>query len=199
MNRLKGMVGYLAGPMDEVDDCGRDWRLEMQHFLWGLGAGVLNPCDKPTDFALEEESTKDLIHDLKRQGKQYLQDSWPRHADVIGDRIHAIMKPIVAIDLRMVDEASFVILYLDKNVHMCGSYNEQTHACLQRKPVLICCKQGKFDVPNWLWGICNHRMFFGNWDDVRTYLKHIDSDIDVEHYNRWRFFDSDRVYGRNRY
>ena len=53
MNRLKYTIFYEVGPMDRVPDLGVEWRLDMQDFLHGMGAGVLNPCDKPTDFAKE--------------------------------------------------------------------------------------------------------------------------------------------------
>ena len=59
--RLKGMMGYLAGPMDEVPDMGIDWRIDIQNFIWALDCGVLNPCDKPTDFAPENDDTRETI------------------------------------------------------------------------------------------------------------------------------------------
>jgi hypothetical protein len=182
MNRLRGMTGYLAGPMEFCPNTGKDWREDMSTFIRSLGAGALNPLDKPTDFVVEDR-------ELESRQMYTL-------AEVKCEEIHQIMKPIVGIDLRMVDEASFVILYIDTDIHTCGSYNEQTHACLQRKPVIVVCKQGKYGVPSWLWGICNHQMFFSDFEEVKEYLEHVAYDKDVKHFNRWRFFDYNKVFGK---
>jgi hypothetical protein len=179
--RLTGMFGYCSGPMDEVPDMGVDWRLHIQDFLWGLGCGVLNPCNKPTDFALENGDTREKIKYLKGEG--------------LYDEVAAIMKPIASIDLRMVDKADFLILHIDKNYHMTGSYGEQSTACIQRKPVIVHCEQGKDAVPNWLWGVCNHNVFFGTWDEVKSYLIHIHEDENVDDFKRWRFFNNSKIFG----
>ena len=38
-------------------------------------------------------------------------------------------------------------------------------------------------------------MVFANWFQLMDYLHHVNNDEVVEHYNRWRFFDFDKVYG----
>jgi hypothetical protein len=109
------------------------------------------------------------------------------------------MRPICASDLRLVDQAGAVILHVDTDVHMCGSYGEQTWACLQHKPVVVHCSQGKFNVPDWLWGVCHPDMFFSKWSGVKDYLRHVAFDDNVEHYRRWKFIDMDKVYGKHRH
>ena len=82
---------------------------------------------------------------------------------------------------------------------MCGSYGEQIYTCLERKPLVVCCKQGKANVPNWLFGIANHRLFFDNWDDVKTYIHMVDnfpSGI-VPEFNKFRFIDYAKVFNAN--
>ena len=105
------------------------------------------------------------------------------------------MKPICAIDLRMVDIAHFLILYVDLDIHMTGSYNEAFLAISQKKPVLTMCKQGKNSLPNWLFGVMPHEMMFSNWEDLQDYLNFINTSEKVDHMNRWRFLDMDYIHG----
>jgi len=193
-NRLSGSIAYLAGPIDRAHDSGIQWRLDIQNYLWSLNIGVLNPCDKPMDWGIESESTINERHKLKEIAFNRYKKGLDNH-NLCCD-IHEQVKKIVAADLRCIDKCDFVILYIDTDVHMCGSYNEQTHACLQRKPVVVCCKQGKFGVPDWLWGICQHDMFFGSWNEVKDYIYSIAFNNNVEHFRRWRFFDMNKVYNR---
>ena len=181
MNRLKGMSCYLCGPMDRVSDGGVKWRQDITPQLKDLGVGVLDPCDKPSNYATEDSDTRQIIDYCKENGNF--------------DSISTIMKPICAVDLRMVDIAHFLVVNLDLDVHMCGSYHEMFVALGQKKPVLIRCVGGKEKLPNWMFGVLPHEMVFANWFQLMDYLHHVNNDEVVEHYNRWRFFDFDKVYG----
>lgn len=198
LNRLRGQTIYLAGPMDRVLDRGVEWRLDIQQFLWSeLEAGVFNPCDKPIDWGKENEDARMWRHESLQKAKLLCLQGHIHESNKICDAVHDQMRDIVASDLRGIDVSHAVIMYIDTSVHMCGTYNEQTHACLQRKPVIVCCKQGKFGIPDWLWGICEHEMFFSNWNEVKSYLKHVAFDDNVKHFKRWRFIDMEKVYGRS--
>ena len=142
MNRLKGTICYLAGPMDEVPDMGKDWRLVTSDMVWALEAGVLNPCDKPTDFAQEDDKTLQGLKTQKELAKMLMGQGDEVGARLVLDSVSEVMRKIVAIDLRMDDITHFTISNVDKDYHMCGSYSEMTHAALQRKPVIVHCKQG---------------------------------------------------------
>lgn len=179
--RLKGMTSYLCGPMDRVDDGGVGWRKYITKKLQEIGVGVFNPCDKPSSFAPEDSDTRDLIHQHKKTGRF--------------DEASKIMKPICAVDLRMVDIAHFIVMNLDVENHLCGSYHEAFVAIGQKKPVIVRCKQGKEELPNWMLGVMPHEMVFSTWSEVLEYLHHVNEDPDVEHLKRWRFFDFNKVYG----
>tara|TARA_R100001244_G_scaffold55390_1_gene47521 strand:+ start:2177 stop:2728 length:552 start_codon:yes stop_codon:yes gene_type:complete len=181
MNRLKGMTCYLCGPMDRVPDGGVEWREDISKRLKKLGVGVFNPCDKPSDFAPEDDNTRERIAELK---------SKKRFA-----KVSEIMKPICSVDLRMVDIAHFVIMNLDLDVHLCGSYHEAFVAISQKKPVIIRCEQGKSSLPNWMFGVVPHQMVFGDWKEVMKYLNSVNKNKKVANHNRWRFFDFEKVYG----
>jgi len=183
MNRLKGMTAYLCGAMDRVADGGVEWREHITPKLQEFGVGVFNPCNKPSDYAPEDEDTRELIHSLKRSGRY--------------DEVASVMKPICAVDLRMVDIAHFIIMNLDIDSHLCGSYHEAFVAIGQKKPVIVMCKQGKRNLPNWMFGVVPHQMVFINWSETLEYLHHINEDEDVKHLNRWRFFDFNKVYGND--
>jgi len=180
-NRLKGMTCYLCGPMDRVPDGGTEWRDYVSKKIKKMGVGVFNPCDKPSDYAKEDHVTRETIHALKMGGDY--------------DKISDMMKPICAVDLRMVDIAHFIVMNLDLDVHLCGSYHEAFLAMSQRKPVLIRCKQGKADAPNWVFGVVPHQLIFSSWQELLDYLHDIDnSEKEVDHLDRWRFFDFDKVF-----
>ena len=182
MNRLKNTTCYLCGAMDRVADGGVQWRQFVTPSLKKMGIGVLDPCDKPTSFARENTGFARQIQLLKEVGNF--------------DSAKTLMRDIAAIDLRMVDIAHFVIMYMDVDIHMCGSYHEASVAIQQKKPLLIVCKQGKENVPNWLFGVMPHQHMFSDWLELIGYLGNVHSGSDPNHYNRWRFFDFEKVYGK---
>ena len=182
MGRLKGQLCYLSGPMDRTDwKSATEWRDNLKPVLLDLQVGILDPCDKDCAFGAENEGTKENIDLLKSEGRY--------------NQVRELMKPICAIDLRMVDIAHFLILYVDLDIHMTGSYNEAFLAVNQKKPVLTMCKQGKENLPNWLFGVMPHEMMFSNWEDLQNYLYFINNSEQVEHMNRWRFLDMDYIHG----
>ena len=181
-NRLKGTMCYLCGAMDRVPDGGEGWRRMITPVLRDIGVGVLDPCNKPTDFAEENAEFRKEVEILKLSRKY--------------DKVKSLMKDVAAIDLRMVDIAHFVIMYMDTNVHMCGSYHEASIAIQQKKPLLIVCKQGKEYVPNWMYGVMPHQHMFSDWLQLIDYLGQVHVGANPNHYKRWRFFDFERVYGK---
>ncbi len=198
MNRLAGMLTYLVGPMDYATDKGAGWRLEITPFLHRMNVGVLNPCDKPSTNVdvIEDETLFKRINMCKQLGKELDYAGEKDKAKEMYERAHKLAQNFVRYDLRMVDIAHFVIMHVNRNIHMCGSYGEQSMASIQRKPVIVFCDQGKHDIPNWLYGILNPAMFFSSLDEVKGYLTHVNEDREVEDHNRWRFIDMNKVYGR---
>jgi hypothetical protein len=180
MGRLKGMMVYLSGSMEADPNQGIEWREVITPRLKEMGVGVLNPCNKPTDKAKEVGDVRPMLHQLKVNG---------HFAEV-----HQFMKQIVSVDLRMVDISNFIIMKLNPNLHLCGSYWEAAIAVQQRKPLLICCEEGFASIPNWLYGITPYRLFFDTWEKLFTYLDHVDKDNEVDDLRRWTFFDYEKVF-----
>lgn len=172
--RLKNQRVYLAGAMDRVADRGTGWRDNITPFLESLGIIVFNPIKKPSTLGVEDESTSLYKKRLK--------------LDQNYDELSKLMKSIRSVDLRLVDISDFLIVNLDLDIHPCGTYEEIFWANRQKKPIIIHMVQGKQDAPDWLFGTVPHDMIFSCWDDIKIYLNHINSNIDIQSHNRWYFF-----------
>lgn len=177
LNRLENTRCYLAGAMDRVADGGVIWRETITEVLEPLGVTVLNPCKKPIDVGGETIDDRDHHNNLKRLG---------HYAE-----LQKNMKVIRATDLRMVDISDFVILNVDIDVHMCGSYEELTLSNRQKKPIIVHVEQGKRSAPNWMFGMIPHEHIFGTWEDLISYLHSINSAETIDQLKRWMFFNLD--------
>lgn len=194
-NRLKGTCIYLAGPMERMSDNGENWRKIATTYLNKLGIGVFNPADKATDLAPEDAETKKYHNSLRESIRVYLSEGNKERASLYMQEFSSIIKEVVSADIRMVDLSSAILLHVDPDVHMCGSYSEQAWACLQRKPVIIFCEKGIHRIPGWLWGHCQWQMFFGSLDEALDYVRHIHEDETIDRLNRWKFFNFDKIFG----
>jgi nucleoside 2-deoxyribosyltransferase len=175
MNRLNNQRVYLAGAMDRVADRGNGWRDKITPFLESLNIIVFNPIKKPTVVGQEDELTHKHKVKLKNAGKY--------------DELSQLMKTIRSVDLRLVDISDFLIVNLDLDIHPCGTYEEIFWANRQKKPILIRMEQGKKHAPDWLFGTIPHEFIFDTWNDVVSYLDKINSDVSIDHHNRWYFFN----------
>lgn len=171
--RLIGMRAYLCGAMDRVPDGGIVWRDKITPVLEEMGVVVLNPARKPIDIGIEDEEHRASRRKAKEQGDYTVfQDRMIRH-----------------VDLRMVDESSFLICSIDVSVHACGTYEEIFWANRQKRPVLVWCQQGKINCPDWLLWTLPHEHIFDSLDDLITYLGNVSSGADQRDFGRWLFFD----------
>lgn len=172
---------YLCGPIDFASDFGRGWREDMAPFLKSLGIGVLNPCDKPTlHRSVEDSVLVEQMNALKAEGRF--------------DEVHAKGKEILSTDLHLVDLSTFLITFIDVDIHMCGTYCETTYAALEKKPNIFVCKQGKAKIPNWIYWLCDHRLFFSSWDEVKSYLRTFPLNLSEKELAKWRLLDMRKVF-----
>jgi len=179
MGRLKFSIAYLSGSMDEAQDGGVRWRKIVTPKLHELGVGVFDPCDKATQH-IEDSHFREDIQALKNKGDF--------------NEVRNRMKPIVGEDYRCVHLSSFLYLYIDKTIFMFGTPCEVTWAVQQRKPIIVVCKQGKRNIPNFLYGKTPHEMFFDTFEESFDYLKLVDEGKTGD-MRRWHFFDYNKVYG----
>jgi nucleoside 2-deoxyribosyltransferase len=175
MNRLQGQRVYLAGAMDRVADRGAGWRDNITPFLESIGITVFNPLKKPTEVGKENEEVCKLKNEYKSQEKY--------------EELSNLMKIIRSVDLRLVDISDFLIVNLDLDTHPCGTYEEIFLANRSKKPVIVHMEQGKIHAPDWLFGTIPHQMIFSTWEELKNYISDIDQKKEIQHQNRWRFFN----------
>jgi hypothetical protein len=179
MQRLSGSRVYLSGAMDRVADGGIGWRRKITPWFNERNVIVLDPSDKPTLVGVEEVVEREQRRRWRSEERY----------DLLAEH----MKPIRHIDLRLVDVADFMVVYLDLSIHACGTYEEVFLANRQRKPILLVCEQGKQAVPDWMYATSNHQLFYNNFEEMLGYLDRVDQGDEVETYGRWVFFDRQRV------
>ena len=179
MNRLKGSLFYLSGSMDNSPDGGVGWREELSPILKNMGIGVLNPCSKPCFDNKEDNNFRKQIQSLKDLGDF--------------NQVKNFMKDIVGYDLRMCDLSHAIIISIDPEIHMTGSYWEICYGVQQHKPILVWCPSGLNKIPNWLFGVLDYNEFFVEIKDLVQYLQKIDSGA-TELNRKWKFFDFSKIF-----
>jgi hypothetical protein len=165
--------------MDRVADGGVGWRNEMTSLLQPMGIIVLNPCDKPIGLGCEDIESREYRQQLKVDG-QY-------------EKLAKEVRELRVVDLRMVDLADFLIVYINTDVHMTGTYEELFLGNRMKMPILCMIEGGKEKVPDWLLGVLPHEHMFGNWSDLLDYLMDVDCGKDTRHFKRWMFFDYEKM------
>lgn len=191
MNRLAYHRAYMAGSMDRVPDGGVTWRQNLTPFLKSKRIIPLDPCNKPIDIGLEDESERVIINKFKAEGN---------YEEVANRKI------IRAVDLHLVDHSDFIIVYLDLTVHPCGSYEELFWANRMKRPILVVMEQGKQNAPTWLFWCLPHQHIFSSFDELKEYISYVDSeatDDEIKLHNntvrsRWMFFNWEELYSQLR-
>jgi len=185
MNRLYYNRVYLPGPIDNAADLGVGWRLEIKERLKDLDLIFLDPCDKPMQHG---SSCEDLENHLLRQQQKEIGDY---------DAISRGMREIRCIDLRLADLCDFAIVHLDRDVYSTGTHEEIALLNRRKVPILVHVEQGKKFLPDWYFGTLPHQHVFGTWDELEGYIRLVaGSPVPVETYNRWRFIDYAKLYGK---
>lgn len=181
MNRLKGSQCYLSGAIENCSDAGTSWRKDITPFLKSLGIGVFDPTDKPLKGANESPQERQIIDSLIESGNY--------------EGASKLMRRISNVDLRGVDKSDFIIVYMDNQINSAGTPHEITLSTQQKKPIIVMCPQGKKDVMSWWFGRIPHQLFFESWDEVKSYINHVNEDDVVDDLGRWIFIDYDKVFG----
>lgn len=168
--KLNDTYTYLIGPMEFAADEGVGWRTKFTNLIEqnGLNITILDPTSKPEGLGVTREV--ETIKELREQR------NWPELVDRV--------KNIRRVDLRCVDVSDFLVAHIDKNIHMCGSYNEIFVAEVQRKPILVYCKEGIEGLPSWLLGAIRLDEVFTTINDLVDRLIDIDNGT-IEMDKRW--------------
>ena len=179
-NKLKFSKAYLVGPMDHDREKGRGWRVDLTDWLINeLGVIPFDPYHKPLH----------IMHTIGLEDDDSFMARRAAIANLDIAEARRLMKPIVATDLRIVDHSDFLVVNFDVDSHPCGTIDEIVTAANQNKPIILMCPQGIRKIYDWLWGRIRPELFFESWDDVKTYLKHIAFDDNIDCLGKWKFFD----------
>lgn len=149
---------YLAGPIDRVNLAyAKAWRTRLTTNLAKLGIGVLNPFGKAGGDRIGEDRDNLIL--------------WNKEGEIEEIR-NLVRYTIIPPDLKMVEECSFLTLYIPKSgSEICGSYGEATLAFYLGKPVYIVTKRklNPVRLPSWIVG-CSVEIFT-NWTDYLEFIK----------------------------
>jgi len=163
MNRLRGAYCYLSGAIDYAPDLGVGWREEFieKAEAVNLGLRVMNPCDKPTGCTQEIEDGVRLVEKYREE------ERW--------EEMRSFVKGFRREDLRFTDIADFIVIKVDRDTHMCGSYDELFVAERQRKPLFCIIEGGIKELPTWLFGVFRLENIFSNVDECIERLVELDN------------------------
>lgn len=166
---LRGSVCYLSGAMDFVDDGGTGWRRVFIDKCRQENLGIIffDPTNKPKGLTVE--GTCQQLREEKR---------W--------DELQKAARLIRREDLRMVDLSDFMVIKIDKRIHICGSYDELFTIEDQKKPILAIVEGGLANLSVFLFAALNLKEVFINDDDCIEYLKNINNG-NIELDKRWVF------------
>ena len=184
LNRLKGLCGYLCGPIDFAKDAGRDWREDMEKFIEPMGVRVFNPL-KPAFYGQAgfDDVRRPQIEAMRKEG---------RYSELRDE-----IKSIVHWDLRQVDLSSFLVVNYDPDIPMAGTYEEVFKASLQVKPVLLMIGEDKNRIAKWMFGRFPDEHMFASWEEIKKYLESINSNpyhiFTEADEKRWLFFDGEHI------
>lgn len=179
MENLKYAICYLIGGIDRQPDNGAGWRERVKKDFADFGMCFIDPLNKPVNIGLEDDDARDRRKLLKSIGEY--------------DEFSRLMKEIRTIDLLFTDKADMAICYIDVEYHMCGTYEEITSLNRSKRPILIVCKQGKQNVPDWLFGMLPHQFFFDDFSQLRSYLTFVNEAVKPLH-KRWKFLNAKHLY-----
>jgi len=189
LNRLKGHACYTIGPMEFCPNNGVQWREIATEYLSKLDILVLNPTNKPTSRAYEGKESKEYRINLLNA----IKNSKDRESAIpYMDELSEMMKEIVAIDLRLLDKADFMLMLIDPTLYTSGSWVEFGMARLQRKPVVVFAPKGLNTITQWTYGQSPHSDFFDSLDKALDHIRHFHEDVDINPNSGWKFFDYDK-------
>ena len=160
MHSLDGTRCILSGGIDRISDNGVGWRkyIKKECKKYGMNIVFFDPCDKPNGLGSEVGVEKNKVRDLLDK------DKW--------EEAKKYVKTFRNYNLRAVDWSDFVIVKIDINSHLCGTYDEIFLAERELKPIFVIMgeDQTKYDIPTWLVSFINKDEIFNDEDECIDYL-----------------------------
>lgn len=160
MNYLNGKACYLAGAMQNAQNSGIQWRLDITPKLESFGLEVYDPTHKMSSIAEEIGENKDKFRSL------ILNEQWVE--------LKEEFKPVAKWDLRRVDLSDFIIINYIPYTASVGTWQELTICSSQNKPILL--KYNKEDLQQfnpWISVLTRPEHLFSSWDLLFQYLEKV--------------------------
>lgn len=174
--KISGAVFYLAGPLDDPKldvekDC-KQWRNKLKELLKenNIKITCLDPTQKLSSLTNQIEDDHKQLIQLQKDGNFI--------------ELRKRMKVIVKQDLRVVDLSDALVVMIDPDVHLCGTYNELINAVNQKKPIFIYCPKGKVRMPRWVFGLVHYDQYFQTLEDLVNYLSKLNNGT-IELNDKW--------------
>lgn len=165
MGYLNGKKLYLAGPIEYQS--GPNWRLEVvKHLTEEFGIEVFDP------HADEKEKYLPELLESKARGDF--------------DTTTEIARKFVRSDLGHLDRCDIVLANIPSGIPTVGTVEEILTGLHNKKPVILVCEDGKRNIPSWYYGIMNHNMFFGSFNETFSYLREVNDGKHREE-RKWAF------------
>ena len=163
LNQLNNAKVYLAGPIQFAQDDGRNWREYLKDLVYQneIPIKVIDPKNKPINSKHKVNDEKSYANQLKQQGR------W--------DELTKFVKEYRHLDLRYVDISDCIIVHIDTNVHMCGTYEECFLAEKQQKPILAIVNGGIGGLPDWMLAVLDKKYIFETVEDCVEKIKRINN------------------------
>lgn len=154
---LNGVYIYLAGPIDKAKDFGIGWRRYIQEQTRDLGINYFDPTNKPG--TLVNEAHEEMAHVAEYK----LNNDW--------DALTQKARQFRNIDLHLVSLCDAMVIYIDTEIHMLGSYEELVVARQQDKAIYAIINGGKKTASSWLFALINHNNMYDSVDELVSVFK----------------------------
>jgi hypothetical protein len=156
----KNLKTYLAGPINHKNPdafaYAKKWREDVAENLAIINIECLDPLKRTDGDTISPELRAKLRAACANEDLEIINE-------IVG-------KIIIPPDLKMVEEADFITLYLPlrDSYEICGTYGEATLAKYLNIPVYLITERENHDIPEWVIGCCKD--VFNSWD---AYYLHI--------------------------
>jgi hypothetical protein len=89
-------------------------------------------------------------------------------------------------DLSLIDRSDFIIFLYNKNIPMCGAFEEFFIANKLKKPIFVVCKDGKTNASAWLFWTITHKYMYNSFDEcLETLIKINNYELKIDS-DRWK-------------
>ena len=163
---------YLIGHMENIN--GEGWRVEAKKSLEEMGVICFDPYDKPFMQTVPED-------DEVRKNMKIAMDNGAYGS------VHSHFKVVRNDDLRLTDEANFLICHMeDPRIASWGTAEEIYTANRAKKPIFVSVKGGIKNAPVWLMGALQPQYFYNSLDELLNMLHLINDEKVRIDSDRWK-------------